>query len=87
MLDPKWSFYSHYNTDQIANMEFVLDTNNCVIKRLKCNKEFKINRNYQTGSRFISCPGYFCKYLNMILSSYDRVQNTYEWFTDNGNKR
>ena len=31
-----YTFYSHYNTDWIANTETVLDPNNSVIKRLWC---------------------------------------------------
>ena len=30
-------FYYHYNTDWIANTETVLDPNNSVLKRLRCN--------------------------------------------------
>ena len=41
-MDPKglillyiYIFYSRYNTDWIANMEIVMDSNNSVIKRLR----------------------------------------------------
>ena len=46
-IDPKWSnfaIYMHlcillcYNTDWITNTQIVLDPNNSVIKRLRCNK-------------------------------------------------
>ena len=34
-------FYSHYNTDWIANTEIVMDPNDSVIKRLRCTKNLK----------------------------------------------
>ena len=36
-----YTFYSHYNTDWIANMEIVLDPYNSVKKRLWCISHFK----------------------------------------------
>ena len=37
-----YTFHSHYNTEWIANTGIGLDTNNCVIKRLRCTSYFQV---------------------------------------------